>query len=227
MVISDTHRFIFLRVPKNASTSLATFFVMNYCSSRDDVYTGIGDSRIQSKNIPQNVLNKYRQDYRFIHMTLNEILQNNLVSESYARKCKTIGVLRDPFDRQLSLYFFKKRRRGDPSPDEFRKMFRNGYCEDDSNNRILQSQYLKIGDQSVGEWWLYEDLNQHLAEFQREHSTGVAIDLPHYKSSFRKTFDKQKQIEYYYDDKTRNAVLDYFGDDVDLYQRLKSVRKET
>jgi len=224
MVISDTNRFIFLRVPKNASTSLATFFVKGYCDSKNDAYTSIGDSRIQSKNIPQNVINKYRNDYRFIHLTLNEILHNRLIDESYARSCKIIGCLREPLDRQLSLYFFKKRGKGSPSPKEFREMFCNGYCRDDSNNRILQSQYLKIGDQSVGEWWLYEDLDERLFQFQQQYSAIKNIELPTYKSSFRKEVDKQEQIDYYYDEKTRNVVLDYYAPDVDLYKRLKNVR---
>lgn len=227
MVISDTHKFIFLRVPKNASTSLATFFVKGYCYSDKDVYTKIGDSQIQSKNISQSTVNKYRKHHRFIHLTLNEIIQNKIVDESYARKCKIIGCLRDPLDRQLSLYFFKKRGNKSTSPEEFQKIFSKGYCEDDDNNQILQSQYLKIGDQSVGEWWLYENLNNHLTEFQKQFPLNQNIELPTYKSSFRKSIDKQEQIDYYYNEEVKNAVLDYYAEDVDLYQRLKNVRKKT
>lgn len=224
MVISDDHKFIFLRVPKNASTSLATFFVKSYCHSKKDIYTGIGDSRIRSKNIPQITVEKYRKHHRFIHLTLNEILQNKIVSEKYARSCRIIGCIREPLDRQLSLYFFIKRGTGSASPDEFRKMFKNGYCENDENNKLLQSQYLKIGDQSVGEWWLYEELSERLSQFQQECPPIENVELPTYKTSFRKTVDKQEQIDYYYNEEVKNAVLDYYAADVDLYRRLKSVR---
>lgn len=222
MVICKERKFIFLRVPKNASTSLATFFVQGYCDS-NDIYTGIGDSKITRQNIPDAVHSKYRQGYRIIHLTLNEILHNNLLDESFARQCKIFGVLRDPFDRQLSLYFFKNRRRGNVSPKGFRQMFRNGYCNGDLNNQILQSDYLKIGDQSVGEWWLYDTLNQHLAEFQQQYPPTTNVDLPQYKSSFRKSVDKQALIDEYYDDETRQAVAEYYANDIDLYQRLKNV----
>ena len=224
MVISDQHKFIFLRVPKNASTSLATFFVKGYCHSPNDIHTGIGDSKISSKNINLSLQEKYRKHHRFIHLTLNEIINNQVITESYARRCKIIGVIRDPLDRQLSLYFFKRRGKGDTTPNGFRSMFRNGYCEDDNNNHILQSDYLKIGDQSVGEWWLYDDLDKHLAEFKSQYPLPNNIELPTYKSSFRKSVDKAKQLDEYYDDATRDAVLDYYARDVDLYERLKNVR---
>lgn len=222
MVICKEKKFIFLRVPKNASTSLATFFVKGYCGT-DDIYTGIGDSSVARHNIPDIVYRKYREGYRIIHLTLNEILQNKLIDESFARKCKLIGVLREPFDRQLSLYFFKKKNKR-TNPEEFRKMFRNGYCEGDLNNKILQSDYLKIGDQSVGEWWIYEKLNEHLSEFQKHYPADNNIELPQYKSSFRKTVDKQALIDEYYDDETKQAVAEYYAADIDLYKRLKSVK---
>lgn len=224
MVISDDHKFIFLRVPKNASTSLATFFVNGYCHSNKDIYTSIGDSKVQNKNIPSSVLHDYRKQHRFIHLTLNEIINNKIITEQYARSCKIIGCLRDPLDRQLSLYFFKNRGRGNPSPEEFRREFKNGYSLSDENNQIRQCDYLKIGDQSVGEWWLYDDLNTHLEEFQKQYSSSKNVELKTYKSSFRKKVDKQEQIDYYYNEEVKNAVLNYYAEDADLYQRLKSVR---
>lgn len=224
MVICKSQRFIFLRVPKNASTSLATFFIRGYCDS-DDIYTGVGDSGINRNNISENIYDKYRKHHRMIHLTLNEIIQNKIVDEKFVRSCKMIGVLREPLDRQLSLYFFKTRgNQVSQCPDDFRRMFRNGCCDDDLNNEILQSDYLKIGDQSVGEWWLYEDLNERLAEFQTEYQPKTNVELPTYKSSFRKNVDKQKLIDEYYDDETREAVLTYYNADAKLYERLKGVR---
>ena len=222
MVICKSQRFIFLRVPKNASTSLATFFIRGYCD-QNDTYTRVADSGINGNKISEDLRNKYRKHFRIIHLTLNEIIQNKIVDEKFARSCKMIGVLREPLDRQLSLYFFKTRS-ASQSPEGFRKMFRNGCCEDDLNNEILQSDYLKIGDQSVGEWWLYENLNERLAEFQSQYQPKKNVELPTYKSSFRKNIDKQKLIDEYYDDETREAVLTYYEADVKLYERLKGVR---
>lgn len=221
MVICKSQKFIFLRVPKNASTSLATFFVKGYCD-KDDIYSGIGDSSVSRQNIPDSIHTKYRKGYRIIHLTLNELIQNQLIDESFARDCRIIGVIRDPFDRQLSLYSFKNRGKGNNSPEDFRRMFRNGYCDDDLNNRIPQSDYLKIGDESVGEWWLYDDLNEHLKTFQAKYPMTRTIDLPHYKSSFRKNVDKQEQIDYYYNDEVKNAVREYYAEDFKIIERLKN-----
>lgn len=223
MVICKNSKFIFLRVPKNASTSLATFFVKGYCG-KNDIYSGIGDSRIKRHNFPDAVHSKFREGYRVIHMTLNEIIDNQVIDESFARQCKIIGVIRDPFDRQLSLFFFKNRGKGKNSPENFRRSIQNGYVEGDLNNQILQSDYLKIGNESVGEWWLYDNLNEHLAEFQSQYPLSKNVELPHYKSSFRKNINKQEQIDYYYNEETKQAVREYYAKDFELIERLKSGR---
>ena len=50
------------------------------------------------------------------------------------------------------------------------------------------------------------------------------IDLPHYKSSFRKNVDKQEQIDYYYNDEVKNAVREYYAEDFEIIERLKNVK---
>ena len=221
MVICESQKFLFVRIPKNASTSLATFFVQGYCNSKDK-YTGIGDAGIKTQNVDQNIVNQYKLGYRFIHLTLNEIIDNGLISQSQISDMKVFGCIREPFDRQLSLYFFKKRQSKHTSPHEFQNMFRNGYCEGDNNNKILQSEYLTIRNENVGEYWLYDNLNQHLKTFQSQFNAINQISLPQYKSSMRKTLDKNELIEQYYNQSTRDAVMKYYEKDFELYEKLKN-----
>ena len=105
MVVSHSNNFIFLRVPKNASSSLAEFFVRNCCDSSDQ-YTAVNDCGILNQNIPSQVLSIYRHQSRFIHLTLDELVSNDIVTLDKAKSMTKIMVLRNPFDRQLSLYFF-------------------------------------------------------------------------------------------------------------------------
>mgnify|MGYP000282734717 CR=1 FL=1 len=123
MVICNTHNFIYLRVPKNASSSLAEFFVRNYCHSNDaytqyatqpdhlrqDRWTEVNDCQIPSYNIPMKTMRKYMDRYRFIHLTLAEIVGEGLVREMDLPHKRVISVIRDPLMRQLSLYFWLKR----------------------------------------------------------------------------------------------------------------------
>lgn len=218
MIISHSNNYIFIRVPKNASTSLATYFVNNY-TDKNDIYTGIGDSRIPTNNISQDTINKYKHEYRFIHLTLNEIINEGLISADDARKKRVIGVIRHPLERQLSLFFFKNRtNKENNTPENFRKMFADGYHKTDGSNHIIQTEYLKIGDEIVGEYWPYPLLTKRLHEFTSSMDKAPTYTLPAFKSNFKPK--DNELINKYYDNKTRDAVLDYFHKDLVLYEKL-------
>lgn len=214
MVISDNFNFTFIRIPKNASTSLATFFVKNCCGPNAK-FTGIGDARIQSQNINNAIINKYRRQYRFIHLTLQEIVENGVMTDEEARQRETIGVIRHPLDRQLSLYFFKRRKQ-ETSVSDFRQYMAEGFDKTDGSNHILQSEYLTLNGMTVGQYWPYERLNEYLKFFMARHKIEPKFDLPNFKSNFRKT----ALVDEYYDKGTRRAVEDYFQKDIELYEGL-------
>jgi hypothetical protein len=216
MVISDSNNFIYIRVPKNASTSLATFFVKNYCNTNDK-WTAVGDSGLKTNNVSPEVVAKHRKQYRFIHLTLNEIIQEGIVTEADARSKRVIGVIRNPLERQLSLYFFLNRQSaGTATVSQFRSIMQKGFYESDGSNHILQTDYLKIGDESVGEFWKYENLNEHLEKFVQEQKYKPAYPLNSYKANFKpKNIDL---INEYYDAATRKAVEEYFAKDFEAYE---------
>ena len=218
MIISHSKNFIFIRVPKNASTSLATFFVKNY-TNKNDIYTGIGDSKIETCNISQKIINKHKTQHRFIHLTLNEIINEGLITAEGAKQKKIIGVIRHPLERQLSLFFFKNKRNSNKSVEAFREEFKNGYHVSDGSNHILQTDYLKIGDEIHGDYWLYENINEELNKFISYTGKYPQHGLQNFKSKFKPK--DNDLIDRFYDKKTRNAVLDYFYDDLDMYERLK------
>lgn len=215
MVISDSKNFMYIRVPKNASTSLATFFVKNYCKASDK-WTAIGDAGIKTSNVPQEVISKYRKQYRFIHLTLNEIINEGVITEADARSKKIIGVIRNPLERQLSLYFFLNRQSaGAATVSQFRSIMQKGFYESDGSNHILQTDYLKIGDESVGEFWNYDKLDDHVAQFISEYGQPM-FPLKSFKSNFKpKNIDL---INEYYDASTRKAVEEYFAKDFEAYE---------
>lgn len=221
MVICKTHNFIFLRIPKNASTSLAAFFVKNFCTN-DDIYTYIGNAQVGSNNIDPRVVQRYKQDHRIIHMTLNEIVDESVIDPDFVMESDVIGVMRNPLERQLSLFFFlsKEFKLNNTSVAEFRKQFKNGCHASDPNNAITQSEYLKLGDDMVGSFWLYENVADELNKFVTEKGVKINDPLRNYKSNYRNRRD-DALIDEYYDEATRRAVEDYYAEDMEIYRRLK------
>jgi hypothetical protein len=220
VVVSHSNNFIFLRVPKNASSSLAEFFVRNCCDSNDQ-YTAVNDCGINNNNIPPAVLSKYRHQSRFIHLTLDELVSNEIITRDKAKSMTKIMVLRNPFDRQLSLYFFLcKQQRKQPSANHFREVFSNGVHESDTNNAFCQIDYIKVADQIQPniEIWRYENLNQELELFSKSHS--IKHSIKQHKSGKRPQKPMNELVEEYYDQKTKDAVLRYYANDFEALDIL-------
>ena len=221
MVISFSNRFAFLRVPKNASTSLATYFVHNLCDE-NDIYTGIGDSGVVKSGIPIDVMEKYKMHWRFIHLTLQEIIDENTIDEIDLKEGidDVIAVLRNPLERQLSLYFYKHRNnKNNISVEGFRKDFAGGCHIDDLNNKILQTDYPVYNGVDYGTYWKYEDLSEKLADFAESKGKEVT-DLRNYKSNIGTNTPKSLLVDEFYDDATKKAVLKYYEKDYDKYMSL-------
>lgn len=218
MVICEKYNFIFLRIPKNASSSLAEFFV-NHCCDENDIYTEVNDCGIPSKNVEPELIKKYFNQYRFIHLTLQELHDNGLVSEEEVDRKQIISVLRDPLMRQLSLYFFLKRGRS-KSVDEFRQIFKDGYHKTDTNNAILQTDYAKLNGVDRGTWWIYNKLDKHLEEWCGQNNLPRALKLKNFKGNY--TPKHYELVDEYYDEKTRSAVLKYYEKDFEKLIELNT-----
>lgn len=220
VVISHSRNFIFCRIPKNASSSLADWFAKNYCN-KNDIWTDVNDRMgVAKNNIPQTLVAKYRNHSRYIHLTLQEIIDNDVISIEQAKSMQKIGVLRCPFERQLSLYFWLCRnRRSKHNVEDFRSQFKEGKHNTDTNNLIKQVDYYKInGKLEDTTWWLHRDIANKTNEFEGIH--GNAEPIPMHKSGVRPTIPMNELIDQYYDEATLTAVRNYFQEDISLYETL-------
>jgi hypothetical protein len=218
MVICEKHNFLYLRIPKNASSSLAAFFVKNFCAMSDR-WTEVNDAGLRDHKVDINVINKYRYQYRWIHLTLQELVDNGLVTTYDAHDKDVISVLRNPFMRQISLYFFLKRGM-DKSPEEFRHIFRDGFHESDTSNKILQTDYSKLNGVDCGTWWMYNNLDNHVKEFCQSRGVDSSLQLPQHKGTW--TPKDLKLFDEYYDQKTQDAVRRYYEKDFDKMLELET-----
>lgn len=218
MVICEQHKFLYLRIPKNASSSLAEYFIRNYCASYDR-WTEVNDCGIRDHKVDINVINKFRHQYRWIHLTLQELVDNRIVQRHEAHNYDVISVLRNPYMRQISLYFFLKRGM-EKSVEEFRHIFREGKHQSDISNAILQTDYSKLDGIDCGTWWSYNKLGDHLSEFAKNRGVHPQNQLENRKGNW--TPKDQSLFEQYYDQKTQDAVRKYYEKDFEKMFELET-----
>lgn len=215
MIRSDSHQFIFLRVPKNASSSLAQWFVKNYTDA-NDAYTEVNDGGIPAKNISNEILRRHgKNDSHHIHMTLQDLVNEKIVNTNHLNLYQTIAVIRNPYERQLSLHFFLARlKKYEPTVERFRSDFAKGAHVSDYNNKILQSSYTVVNDIDYGTWWAYENIDDEIFHFQKKHG------LANWTLGKLKTgITKKELLDEYYNEEVKQAVRTYFDKDFDLYNQ--------
>lgn len=222
MVINERYNFVFLRIPKNASTSLAIWFIKNAGNPSTDKWTAVHDGGINgSHGVDPMVLEKFKGTNRIIwHMTLQELIDNEIISKWHAQRKRIIGVVRDPFERQISLYYFLKRRHkltGDDASN-FRDIFRRGCHPTETNNQILQSDYFKIDGKYPKQMdiWPYDQIQTRLESFAKENKLKM-VPLEKKKSGLRPPITNL--ADKLYDDRTRDAVRRYYDEDFKILEQ--------
>lgn len=217
---SHAQKLLFVRIPKNASTSLATFFIENCKPHDDDVHMAIIDSKIPMKNVPPEVIKKFSLNHEFIHLTLQQIVDNGVVSRNLVMDTDVYGVLRNPLERQVSLFLFLTRNnRPARTVDGFRDTFKDGCHPTDPSNRKLQTDFLTLDGVPMGKFLLYEKLTDHLDCIIKEKKIKIKKPLAKFKSQFRKR-PMEELIDEYYDDATRDAVVSYYEADWIKYREM-------
>ena len=217
MYISHKYKLIFLRTPKTASSSLSEFFIKNI-PDPNAIYTPVEDSNIPA-TLSQDIINKYKLNFKYYHFTLQDLVENRIITPMAAIEYKSIAVVRDPVDRQKSFYYFYKRWKNQhiaPSVEEYNSWTPKGSFIGEPNSGILQSDILKYNNEIHGDYWLYENINNELNKLMHDLHIEVKHMLPQHKTDFR----KNRGNEISFDDKAMNNILKYFGPDVTLYNEL-------
>lgn len=218
MYISHKYKFIFLRTPKTASSSLSEFFIKNIPDPHA-VYTPVEDSKIQG-TLSTGLIQKYKNNFKYYHFTLEDLVKEKIITPEQASSYKSIAVLRDPADRQKSFYYFYKKWKGrakQPSLEEYKVWAPNGTFLNEPNSSIRQTDFLSLQGKIVGEYWLYENLHHELSKFMKSINVQVIHPLPSHKSNFR----KNRSNEIQFDEDAMNKLLEVFGEDFKLYNELK------
>lgn len=215
MVICNSYNFIFLTIPRCASTSLSAFFVTNFCTAPKDEWMPIHND-IKQKNVSDEIIRKYRADYEYLHLTLQQAVDSKLLTLEQATSMTKIAVLREPLARQLSLYcLFTKNNINHRTPKFFRREFRKGHHFLDYNNKKLQIDFSKLNGVIAPNtvFWNFNNLEAEVAAFCRD-KPPIKYKLNKLNKSDFHTLDE------YYDETTRQAVLSYYAEDLEAYANV-------
>ena len=218
MYVSHRYKLIFLRSPKTASSSLSEFFIKNIPDG-NAIYTPVEDSKIRG-TLDGNIIKKYKRDFKYYHLTIEDLIKENIITEQQARTYKVISVLRDPIDRQKSfLYFYAKwKARGKPVDLAlYKRLAPNGVFNGEPNSLLVQSDFSKLGNDYIGEFWLYENINTRISSLMKELNLEIKHPLLNHKSNFRK--DRNNEIVF--DDHCLEQLRTVFKKDFELYNELK------
>jgi len=225
MIISHTHKFIFIKSLKTAGTSIEAA-LSNYCSG-DDVVVPINDfghNRDEKGEFVHRAMNA-DEVYREIGQHVDApTIKSREPAEAWNTYFK-FSIARNPWDRALSYFFWDKRQ--DPAikprkrfyhylgvpfneldilKGHFKQFLKSGKLE--NNDR-----FYVIDDQLCVDFVIrYENLDADVKEVCR--LTGVpTVNIPHLKAGIRK---ERRHYSEYYDDESRDIVAELHKNDIRL-----------
>lgn len=222
MIISHSHRFIFIKSLKTAGTSVEAA-LSNQCGG-GDVVTPLGDyefNRDESGSWVHKAMNEGKYNQHDDALTVRNSLQPE-VWNSYFK----FSITRNPWDRALSYFFWDKRRDSSLTPpkriyhnlgvpyDEFTPVKRK--FSEFVKSRTLENndRFYVIDDRLCVDFVVrYEKLEDDYLELCKR--TGLPTTaIPHLKGGIRK---KERHYTEYYDDDTRDIVAELHKNDIKLF----------
>jgi len=222
MIISHSHKYIFIKSTKTAGTSIEAA-LSNYCAG-NDIVTPLGDFAFNRD-----------ETGAWVHKSMNEgryrqhddalTIKHSLAAEVWNNYFK-FSIARNPWERTLSRFFWDSR--NDPTLKPRRRFYhylgvpfdelapaRQAFTrflrekEWDTNDRF----YILDGELCVDFVIRYE----HLAEDLQQVCNRVGLpelELPHLKSGMRQ---RGHHYSEYYDDTTRALVAERHANDIRLF----------
>jgi hypothetical protein len=201
--MSDDAIVTFIRIPKNASTSLYSFFgtantVRNeYLSADNPKHLGIFESS---------------------HQSISE-LQHNL--GSYILEKPVLAVVRNPFDRLVSMYFFAKKhdlgKIYDIDTKDFLSFARGFHRFSKDENFFHAIPQVKFMEHDLSYRFTvirFEDLKAGIRKFIKDYDLDNCFDADNLE-----TLNGTDHCHYsdYYDDETKEIVKDMWGCDLTAF----------
>ena len=193
MIVSHKHKFIFLKTRKTAGTSLE-IALSKFCGDADiitpigpkdeEIRRNFGYPSVQNRHVPLSpaalryVFQERRLRYHN-HVAAQWVkgMLGERVWNSYFKFC----VERNPWDKAISLYFWRTRRTSEDKPS-LMEFLRTAKPQSLSNYYI----YTLEGELAVDHVLRYENLTEEMPVLQEMLGLPEKPEMPHAKGSYRK-----------------------------------------
>lgn len=230
MILSHKHKFIFLKTKKTAGTSIE-IGLTELCGD-DDVITPLteADERLRSGergaqnwrqhgwwNSPRpfrqrRMFKTAAQDYGFYnHMTAaaaKALINDDDIWRSYFK----FAFDRNPWDRQVSWYFYKtKSKRKRPSFERFMSSRRRAYV---NNHDIYRLDGTRDAELAVNFLGRYENLQEDLNKALEEAGVEQRIEVP--KVNVTPNKDETRDYRSYYSEELREMIAAWYAPEIKL-----------
>jgi hypothetical protein len=220
MIYIKRFNLCFVSIPKNASQSIRQFIIKEMVNNNEDIVEGY-DGHIHKT-----------------HYGSRSIIRNALAP----RNAKFIGVIREPLERQLSAYLYcVKRYMKDSYPtgffkpglDHFKEIYQPYNLTTDGRpvfwefmNKMGSEPQSTYIDQGLNhEFWLYENLEDHIENFKKEYDIRPDAFLDKINNTHEEDDVTTKSlIDKFYDEELKDIIRKQYANDFKLYNELKDGR---
>jgi hypothetical protein len=220
----------FLRIPKTGSQSLLLFLQDNVVDLSEDIISRPISIRYESPFTDLKLSNlAHNTQINFItaHVNAQFIIDNGICTSS----TKFIGVIRNPYERQISNYLYRINRKQNDIPKNendliysFRKSVNTGILSTEKVDTHIDKQcnFFKYNGTFLNssQPWLLDNLKNTLEIFCNNHSIKIKHPLEHINRSIG---DKKKLIDKLYTEELKQKVYEVYKEDFELYNKLKGL----
>lgn len=221
MIVSHKHKFIFLRTEKTAGSSLHQLLA-DICGP-DDIVTGTTRSRGRNRrpawtryvSVGMGPLRRRFPGQFGIHTHATISQARDCLGDDVFRSYFKFSIERNPWDRQLSLYCQRKRKRNRLAFLDFQRDMSSPLYRRFHYTRLRNWEIYSIDDQIAVDFVIrYEDLDAGVRHVLKEIGVDHAIELPQRRSEWR---EQKGTYREFYSPELRDLIARWYRHEIEAF----------
>lgn len=210
MIVSHKYRFIFLRTEKTGGTSLTA--ALQSLLDEGDVQGKMNrPAWAKYSPIHHGALKRHFPRWFGLHRHATARQVRDVVGRRFFDSYFKFAIERNPWDRQVSLYFHREWKKNNASPD-FDRHMRSFFYRNSEYVRLNNWSIYAIGDKIVADRVLrYETLDQDIPELFAQLGVDCPVEMP----KLRSYAPDRPHYSTFYSDMTRELVTRWYAREID------------
>jgi len=217
MLIPD-YKALFIHIPKTGGQSLTEFFLRNTLKKVNyDKYGAVDIDSNPELGLQLNMGLTLPGPNRYHHLFLSEYLENKLINVDKIDEYFKFTVIRDPYDRFLSAFYFLELEKTYKTYFDLTKDIPK-FTDKHGLYRMFcpQIQYIEPLSE-IDKFFTTENI-KNAFDFFRKKFNFQGEDIHRNKRSPKHKYSREHDLDH----KTRNFIKDFYKKDFELYNEIKS-----